>query len=450
MSDLTTLHWLLVSAIVVIGTGALCFLLPIASHRMLRPRRKRLLDDDIQGLAEAGHAVNEAHKKNMKKEKERQAALNEEEEMRTAAGLAAQRPHDAFKKQDDREFPERLLMTRVVVANVDQNLDGMEGIAVNYDKRTERYMVVMSNGQVTRIGIDELVPVNSIEVLTIKVMTVTDVRMREEAQARVQGRINPYMVLTLGERHMRTRIMLDTSSPRFEESFHCVLDRTTEQTQLLSMQVFHHNANIGEDVRLGIAFFSVGELPPCTRIARACSCEDASHAYATPSNRASHPQDLTAWPAVGGYMALANTLLRDQRWMRILSKLQPKLANFTKSRADDSPERVMMLLQSSPVLSAYGYITSGATLLSVPEGLSIANASLQHRLVDLEITMDHEQAYPHTQPAHPPLSTIDRHLSRVRPPCPTFHPVIARCRHSPSGAVRQYSEASGPLQPPSH
>lgn len=117
---------------------------------------------------------------------------------------------------------------------------------------------------------------------------------------------------------------------------------------------------------------------------------------------------------------------------------------------DDSPERVMMLLQSSPVLSAYGYITSGATLLSVPEGLSIANASLQHRLVDLEITMDHEQAYPHTQPAHPPLSTIDRHLSRVRPPCPTFHPVIARCRHSPSGAVRQYSEASGPLQPPSH
>lgn len=171
-------------------------------------------------------------------------------------------------------------------------------------------------------------------------------------------------------------------------------------------------------------------------------------------------------------MALANTLVRDQRWMRILSKLQPKLANFTKSRAvrllaiaslkqisglegsacicsswcvhpgvsqvsttpaqvifcgpilclqDDSPERVMMLLQSSPVLSAYGYITSGATLLSVPEGLSIANASLQHRLVDLEITMDHEQAYPHTQPAHPPLSTIDRHLSRVRPPCPTFH-----------------------------
>ena len=76
-----------------------------------------------------------------------------------------------------------------------------------------------------------------VEVLQVKVVSANDLLMRAEAMARILGKMNPYVVLTLGARHMRTRIALDNSSPRFGETFHVELDRSSDASQLLAMQV---------------------------------------------------------------------------------------------------------------------------------------------------------------------------------------------------------------------
>ena len=47
---LFALQWVLLALMITIAGGAICFLLPTASRRMLRPKKKRLLDDDIASL----------------------------------------------------------------------------------------------------------------------------------------------------------------------------------------------------------------------------------------------------------------------------------------------------------------------------------------------------------------------------------------------------------------
>eukprot|EP00965_Chrysotila_dentata_P077972 2571482-Pleurochrysis_carterae.AAC.1 len=42
---------------------------------------------------------------------------------------------------------------------------------------------------------------DEIDVVTVTVFGCTDLRMRAEAMARVQGALNPYLVLSLGRRH---------------------------------------------------------------------------------------------------------------------------------------------------------------------------------------------------------------------------------------------------------
>ena len=200
---LTLFQWLLLTAMIVLASGALCFLVPASSHRMLRPRKKRLLDDDLAAIAEAGQAIGTAEEADALAEGI--AAAEEDQD----SVLEKDEQQDEGKKKDDvfvdKSFPERLLMLRVRVVRYDEDIDGKEGVAVSYDRQSERYTVCMTDGSVARIGIEYLEPVNSLEVLTVKVDSATEVRMREEAQARVQGRLNVYMVLTLGARHMRTR-----------------------------------------------------------------------------------------------------------------------------------------------------------------------------------------------------------------------------------------------------
>jgi len=407
MSDpLSTLHSILLSGIIVLAVGALCFIIPMSSHRMLRPRRKKLLDDDWASMAEAGHAVGADTLQQMALEKDSAAVRKQE------ATLGQDLQEDLVDRNTsglDAQYPERLLMLRVRIARFDEEFDGKEGIPVAYDKMNRRYTVVMMNGDVARIGVDQLEAVHSMEILTVKVVSATGVRMREEAQARVQSRLNVYMVLTLGERHMRTRILLDNNNARFDEYFHCILDRTSEQSQLLSLQVFHHNSNAGQDVRLGICFFSVrgmraGEKKSLTK-ALGTSHHPAGTIHVELSVerklesqrmfydlRSFKLQGLEAWPATAGYVGLANSLVMEPRWMTILSKLQPRLANMVKAEVGHSPQRVMMLLQSSPVLAAYGYINTGGTNVLPPPGHSVARAILQMRPIEIDIQFDRDQA----------------------------------------------------------
>ena len=117
---LSLMQWLMVTIMIVLGSGAICFMVPIASRRMLRPRKKRLLDDDLAGIAESGHAQ----------------SLHGAEGVELAEAVSAEDEDDAMGKGEDeaekhdihRQFPERLLMLRVNVVKFDEDLDGLEGL----------------------------------------------------------------------------------------------------------------------------------------------------------------------------------------------------------------------------------------------------------------------------------------------------------------------------------
>ena len=66
-------------------------------------------------------------------------------------------------------------------------------------------------------------------------------------------------------------------------------------------------------------------------------------------------QDFTAWPSSGGFVSLATSMVRDPKWEEILRTLQPQLHAAVMARLD-SPHRIMLLLQGSPVLYAFGMV----------------------------------------------------------------------------------------------
>ena len=220
-----------------------------------------------------------------------------------------------------------------------------------------------------------------VEAAHIVVKSCKDLRLRAEAMARIGGRINSYVVLGLGKRRMRTAVALDSASPHFSESFWVLIDKDYDANQLLSMQVYHHSLHPSEsDVRIGIGFFSlVGTKAGDTREWKAhmgTALHEAGEVHINVSiqrvpkqrvlameTRAFKLQDFSAWPAQPGFVQLATSMVKDQKWLDIFKQLQPQLFKAVMSR-QDSPHRVMLLLQASPVLSAYGMVESGGTRVS--------------------------------------------------------------------------------------
>ena len=260
------LKWLMIGIMIAAAVGVLCFTLPLISRRQVKPRRRKLKDDE-----ELVVSNNKEHKNLREKLKE-----------------------EAIRRSEPwRMVPERLLMTRVRIVSADDELNHAVGIAVSYDRNNRNFHVVLlQNGDVARVSLDNIEPINVFEVLSVKVVNAVEVRMREEAQvraratrggdlsgrraggsaarplarmpvqtfspassgpassgpvppghasngpvpplhrpacslcldarpatppvpqARVQGHLNVYMVLNLGPRHMRTRIVVDDASPR--------------------------------------------------------------------------------------------------------------------------------------------------------------------------------------------------------------------------------------------
>jgi len=222
-----------------------------------------------------------------------------------------------------------------------------------------------------------------VEAVMIRVINARELRLRAEAMARVHSRLNCYVVFGLGQRRMRTAISLDNNSPEFNESFYVPIDRDFEASQLLSMQIYHHSLHPSEsDVRLGIAFISlanmkVSESKDWTPVLGGSGPHEAGivrvkiemHRVAKQKVlamevRAFKLQDFTAWPASGGYVSLATSMVRDPKWNEILRQLQPQLYAAVMAR-QDSPHRIMLLLQGSPVLYAFGMVTSGGTMVTV-------------------------------------------------------------------------------------
>ncbi len=227
--------------------------------------------------------------------------------------------------------------------------------------------------------------------------------------------MNIYVVLSLGKRRMRTQISLDNASPDFNEGFWVVLDRDYDASQLLSMQVYHHSLHPAEsDVRLGIAFYSLvglrmneekdwkpvlggkGDHEAGTVHLKITLQKVNKQQELAMEVRAFKLQDFTAWPASAGYVALATSLVRDPKWMNILKQLQPKLHQAVRQR-QDSPHRVMMLLQGSPVLYAYGMVVSGGTQVTVgshdAEDALAEGANLHPRIamIQLDLNQDHTE-----------------------------------------------------------
>ena len=146
------------------------------------------------------------------------------------------------------------------------------------------------------------------------------------------GRLNCYVVFGLGQRRMRTAISLDNNSPEFGETFWVMVDRDFEASQLLSMQVYHHSLHPSEsDVRLGIAFFSLAGMKPgdnkeWTPVLGGAGEHEAGLVRVMISMlrvpkqkalamevRSFKLQDFTAWPASGGFVSLATSMVRDPK-----------------------------------------------------------------------------------------------------------------------------------------
>ena len=65
-----------------------------------------------------------------------------------------------------------------------------------------------------------------LEVVRLKLLRATELRMRPEAMVRLQGKLNPYVVITLGAKHVRSRVALETTSPLYDEMFYVHPDDT--------------------------------------------------------------------------------------------------------------------------------------------------------------------------------------------------------------------------------
>ena len=104
-------------------------------------------------------------------------------------------------------------------------------------------------------GREHAVP--QLDAACITVEKAIDLRLRPEAMARVQGRLNTYITFSINGRYMRTRIAQDTTSPTFNESFWVEIDRSSAATQELSMTVWHHSAHGEADVRVGVGFYNL-------------------------------------------------------------------------------------------------------------------------------------------------------------------------------------------------
>ena len=201
-----------------------------------------------------------------------------------------------------------------------------------------------------------------VEAAHIVVKGCKDLRLRAEAMARIGGRINSYVVLGLGRRRMRTAVALGSSSPHFNESFWVLMDKDYDANQLLSMQVYHHSLHPSEsDVRIGIAFYSlVGTKTGDIREWKAkmgTALHEAGEVTISVSiqrvpkqrvlameTRAFKLQDFRAWPAQPGFVQLATSMVKDQKWLDIFKQLQPQLFRAVMAR-QDAPHRVMLLLQ---------------------------------------------------------------------------------------------------------
>ena len=131
---------------------------------------------------------------------------------------------------------------------------------------------------------------------------------------------------------MRTAISLDNNSPEFGETFWVMVDRDFEASQLLSMQVYHHSLHPSEsDVRLGVAFFSLAGMKPgdnkeWTPVLGGAGEHEAGLVRVMISMlrvpkqkalamevRSFKLQDFTAWPASGGFVSLATSMVRDPK-----------------------------------------------------------------------------------------------------------------------------------------
>ena len=226
-------------------------------------------------------------------------------------------------------------------------------------------------------GREHAVP--QLDAACITVEKAIDLRLRPEAMARVQGRLNTYITFSINGRYMRTRIAQDTTSPTFNESFWVEIDRSSAATQELSMTVWHHSAHGEADVRVGVGFYNLKKLKAgdpkikefvlgshrhptgVVKVEIKIGRRNAHHRVLM-ETRAFKPQSLGAWPAHGGFVGLAPSMMGDEKWRGLLKTLQPRLANAAL-RNINAPHRLMMLLQGSPVLAAYGLIASGGTTL---------------------------------------------------------------------------------------
>jgi len=250
-----------------------------------------------------------------------------------------------------------------------------------------------------------------VEAVQIRAVNAKDLRLRAEAMARIHSRLNCYVVFGLGQRRMRTAISLDNNSPEFGETFFVMVDRDFEASQLLSMQVYHHSLHPSEsDVRLGIAFFSLagmktGDNAEWTPVLGGAGEHEAGlvkimiSMLRVPKQKALAMevrsfklQGFTAWPASGGFVSLATSMVRDPKWEEILRTLQPQLHAAVMARLD-SPHRIMLLLQGSPVLYAFGMVSSGGTMVTVrrahdAEDALADGAHITPRTAFLEIAID--------------------------------------------------------------
>eukprot|EP00964_Phaeocystis_antarctica_P010098 scaffold5523_cov58-Phaeocystis_antarctica.AAC.5 len=179
------------------------------------------------------------------------------------------------------------------------------------------------------------------------------------------------------------------------------------------MQVYHHSLHPSEsDVRLGIAFISlagmkVSDSKDWNPVLGGVGPHEAGvvkvkiemHRVAKQKAlamevRAFKLQDFTAWPASGGFVSLATSMVRDAKWTAILRQLQPQLHAAVMAR-QDSPHRVMLLLQGSPVLYAFGMVSSGGTMVTVrrahdAEDALADGAHITPRTAFIEVHVDPE------------------------------------------------------------
>ena len=177
------------------------------------------------------------------------------------------------------------------------------------------------------------------------------------------------------------------------------------------MTVWHHSAHGEADVRVGVGFYNLKKLKAgdpkikefvlgshrhptgVVKVEIKIGRRNAHHRVLM-ETRAFKPQSLGAWPAHGGFVGLAPSMMGDEKWRGLLKTLQPRLANAAL-RNINAPHRLMMLLQGSPVLAAYGLIASGGTTLpDLDADDDDAAADVPFRSVPIELEVELPKEHP--------------------------------------------------------